>query len=1579
MSEEKFFANITLPGDTLYLYGPKRILPEPYPEKDDFDPDLYRSAVFESTDMPLKGVVIVTEDELQVTTYIRFEGIERGYFVNSLTFSRRGSLPEKNEDNVVQLFYVYALRAALNYIRDNCSDDEIARISDPKGGLLFERGEEEGAELTAVIVNGRSRPDLPGRNEDGSDFLCRPYADEQRVNLWDLLGGLEEEPEDDLESLTAFAEEGDEEALDRLYQAYLNGDEDLGVDPDPAQAVHWLLCYAETGSSVALFNLGLHYAKGFGVARDYAKALDAMRSAAEAGDEDAPAYAEKLEKILPVIAAAEAGDPQAAANYAAFLMEMGNALEQAGPGKDYEDALRWAQKAADAGVAGGWWVLALAHEHGRGVPRNMQQAAECYRKGAELGHAECQNGLGCCYLNGAGVPKDMEKGFALVRQSAENGYGIAMYNLGRCYQFGHGVADDMEKAVEWFEKSLEVRPDAELAQKVAVFRSLLGVQHEAEERAAREPMSDDLAAKLRAFQEKQQAARDASAPDTDPAHYTVANGVLVKYTGPGGQAVVPAGITAVGDRAFVLNDAVTEVVLPEGVTKIGNRAFMGCHHLRAVTLPASVREIAMYAFCNCDKLAELTLPASLQVIGECAFINCTSLTRVEIPAGVTVIGNGAFTACTALTAVSLPEGLTTVEYEAFADCTALQEMNVPASLQHVGVDAFRGCSLPNAPAETETQKTSSVPGDSLIGMLQQLAGLHDTPLSPREQARRNLIDHVQFLSQTSAGSGTTAEYDRERGVVTILGDVTAIRGDGVPAAEALQPGQAVNTVFEDGDTRILTTGGVYLGHVSAYVTEQLGLLLQEGGAEILKTEVAALTTRAQRGPRARVPLLSVRITAQLAPEKDAGAPEAADDLTQSPEELMQSLSELLSPLHALADEVSEGEALPELTFAEGQHCGGDGYTIGIPDGFRFLRDYEGRDFTAWLPTPGSEDKPFAGSIVLHAGPATPIRFEDVQIDLPETMAAVTARALWETKAQMDFLGETEVFPVETGACGGAMRVDSENNQVYINLGFTGCVKQFRLYVSPVWFEVPDAEALANLARSWAATLQLKKPFPGLPALDTDFTTRFLNQHLADSFRQAAEQWGTQVDLFRQFSGQRDAAQLNYYSGRDEMQEEDACQLLTRQQESVLALKEKGAAQALRTLQHFSRTNPDSPLLLALYEAAKPLFTPAEIRDKMNKRLIVSKSEALVRMGKEARTPAVDALLHKQSADHAAQERERTARELQGECNLLFSRYETEKQRCLSDLRNSLDMLSVTCNYASVSEMSSVRSRFTRANNDGGNALANAVRRLSNDGESLVKRGAGTEFIRRMLRTLREAQADLDLSVSIDTGGYGDWHIQYHIPADVSSLPAKWQNLLNQQPEVIAENRERERQNKLKALRTSVSDLEKQLASLQKQEGKRADAARKAEELLNAHKNTLGRRLADSDADFDRSIALAKKELSDAAAAADEHVRQKKEAEEALSRAFFLAFAKKRSLSDQIVSLGSTITADRSRLDELTRKISTLEQDKERARTELNARTAALRSEADKARKHLETLPAEIAGTQRKLDQQRKALQDALQE
>ena len=84
------------------------------------------------------------------------------------------------------------------------------------------------------------------------------------------------------------------------------------------------------------------------------------------------------------------------------------------------------------------------------------EAAELYRKAAEIGNSAAMNNLGWAYANGAGVAKDLAEAARWYRKGADAGNPGAMNRLAFAYEKGLGVAADAAAAVVWWRKAVEV-------------------------------------------------------------------------------------------------------------------------------------------------------------------------------------------------------------------------------------------------------------------------------------------------------------------------------------------------------------------------------------------------------------------------------------------------------------------------------------------------------------------------------------------------------------------------------------------------------------------------------------------------------------------------------------------------------------------------------------------------------------------------------------------------------------------------------------------------------------------------------------------------------------------------------------------------------------------------------------------------------------------------------------------------------------------------------------------------------------------------------------------------------------------
>jgi len=226
--------------------------------------------------------------------------------------------------------------------------------------------------------------------------------------------------------------------------------------------------------------------------------------------------------------------------------------------------------------------------------------------------------------------------------------------------------------------------------------------------------------------------------------FYIQDGCLWIYRGPGGDVVIPDGVTSIGGRVFQDNASLTSVIIPEGVTSIGEYAFEGCYSLDGIALPESVTSIGQWAFSGCISLAGITIPQSVTSIAWNTFFHCFNLTiygvagsyaeeyaenswipfidtenistpkeffvtdgllwayrggggDVAIPEGVTSIGKSVFEenfrarGRYPLTGVTIPEGVMRIEYGAFEHCKSLTSVVIPEGVTGIGDRAFYGC------------------------------------------------------------------------------------------------------------------------------------------------------------------------------------------------------------------------------------------------------------------------------------------------------------------------------------------------------------------------------------------------------------------------------------------------------------------------------------------------------------------------------------------------------------------------------------------------------------------------------------------------------------------------------------------------------------------------------------------------------------------------------------------------------------------------------------------------------------------------------------------------------------------------
>ena len=231
--------------------------------------------------------------------------------------------------------------------------------------------------------------------------------------------------------------------------------------------------------------------------------------------------------------------------------------------------------------------------------------------------------------------------------------------------------------------------------------------------------------------------------------WVIVNGILLSYQGDSEEAIIPYGVTSIGEGAFEWCDTLKHIVIPDsainiganaflgcgslesvsmnhGVINIGKKAFADCYTLEEIVIPDSVTNIDVTAFDACSQLQSITvdadnesyssidgvlynkakttlikcpegrsesctIPNSVIRIGENAFNGCMNLESVTIPTSVTSIGECAFCSCESLKTIVIPDSVTSINQETFYGCQTLSNVEMSDNITYIGEGAFANC------------------------------------------------------------------------------------------------------------------------------------------------------------------------------------------------------------------------------------------------------------------------------------------------------------------------------------------------------------------------------------------------------------------------------------------------------------------------------------------------------------------------------------------------------------------------------------------------------------------------------------------------------------------------------------------------------------------------------------------------------------------------------------------------------------------------------------------------------------------------------------------------------------------------
>lgn len=197
------------------------------------------------------------------------------------------------------------------------------------------------------------------------------------------------------------ADAGHASSCHEVGKLFFYGSDDVAIDL--VQALHYWTRAAETGHMAASYDLAYMYEHGIHVAQDVAKSLELYEQAASQGMPEAH-------------------------------RALGNIYLHGRAGKtepDSDKAIAHLKAAAGSGFALAQFDLGACFMLGRGVARDVSQAAQLFFLAAEAGVPEAQLCLAQLFERGSGVQADRTKAVQYYQFAAQNGLSEAKAALDR--------------------------------------------------------------------------------------------------------------------------------------------------------------------------------------------------------------------------------------------------------------------------------------------------------------------------------------------------------------------------------------------------------------------------------------------------------------------------------------------------------------------------------------------------------------------------------------------------------------------------------------------------------------------------------------------------------------------------------------------------------------------------------------------------------------------------------------------------------------------------------------------------------------------------------------------------------------------------------------------------------------------------------------------------------------------------------------------------------------------------------------------------------------------------------------------
>jgi localization factor PodJL len=116
----------------------------------------------------------------------------------------------------------------------------------------------------------------------------------------------------------------------------------------------------------------------------------------------------------------------------------------------YEEAAKWYDRAAQAGVVPAMFRLGTLYEKGLGMKKDLDTARRYYMQAAERGNAKAMHNLAVLDADGGTKGANYKSASQWFRKAADRGVADSQFNLGILYARGIGVEQNLAESFKWF-------------------------------------------------------------------------------------------------------------------------------------------------------------------------------------------------------------------------------------------------------------------------------------------------------------------------------------------------------------------------------------------------------------------------------------------------------------------------------------------------------------------------------------------------------------------------------------------------------------------------------------------------------------------------------------------------------------------------------------------------------------------------------------------------------------------------------------------------------------------------------------------------------------------------------------------------------------------------------------------------------------------------------------------------------------------------------------------------------------------------------------------------------------------------